>query len=141
VEKRSRDLLQVLDSLRVFACAIAILGVINFLSAAVLDRRREISLLRSIGVTRSQIRRAVVIEAGLIGLAGAGLGILEGFPASFFMVTHSLRVAMNWSIDFTFPISLAASTVAAITLAAAAAGYIPARRITTGTILAGLETE
>ena len=83
----------------------------------------------------------MVVEAGLIGLTGACLGLLEGFPASFFMVTHSMRIATSWTLEFAFPVALALSTLVAVALAAAAAGYVPARRITAGTVLAGLQTE
>ncbi len=136
-----RSLLKVLGSLQIFACAIAMFGVINFLLAAVLDRRREIALLRSVGVTRRQIRTAVVIEAGLIGATGATLGLVAGFPGAFYMVTHSIRTAMGWSLQFDFPVGLAAATIVAITAVAAAAGYLPARRISAGNVLAGLHTE
>ena len=141
VQDRVRSLLQVLGSLQVFACTIAMLGVATFLLAAILDRKREMSLLRSVGVTRRQIRCAVVLEAGLIGLAGAMMGVIAGLPAAFYMVTHSTRIYTGLSFEFSFPAGLAASTLVAITLAAAAAGYLPARRITAGSVLAGLQTE
>lgn len=141
VEARVRDLLAVLGSLQVFASAIAVFGVINFLLAAVLDRRREISLLRSVGLTRRQIRNATMVEGGLVGLTGATLGIVAGVPGAYFMVKYSMPVAMGWSLDFRFPYLLAISTVFAITIAAALASYFPARRITRGTILAGLQVE
>ncbi len=141
VEGRVHSLLRVLDSLQVFASLIAILSVANLLLASVLDRRREIGLLRSIGVTRGQIRRAVVVEAGLMGLTGGLLGVIAGGAASFFMVTHSLRIDMGWSLDFYFPLTLAFSTMIATTAAAAFAGYLPARRITAGTVLESVQRE
>ena len=141
VEGRVYGLLRVLDSLQVFASLIAVLSVANLLLASVLDRRREIGLLRSVGVTRGQVRRAVVVEAGLMGLTGALLGVVAGGTASFFMVTHSLRIDMGWSLDFYFPFALALSTMVATTAAAAVAGYLPARRITAGTVLEGVQTE
>jgi putative ABC transport system permease protein len=141
VQQTMTDLLAVLQSLQVFACVIAVLGVVTFLLSTVLDRTREIALLRSVGVTRAQVRCAIVLEATLIGVTGALLGILAGIPAAFFMVTHSIRVAMGWSLDFTFPVSLAASTLVTIAIAAAAAGYFPARRLTAGPVLAGLRAE
>jgi putative ABC transport system permease protein len=141
VEGRVRDLLKVMGSLQLFACAIAVLGVINFLLAAVLDRRREIGILRSIGVTSTQIRRSIMFEGGLVGVVGAFLGLLAGAPAAYFMVKHSMPVAMGWSLDFRFPIILAITTLMAVTLAAALAAYFPARRITRDNILAGLQTE
>jgi putative ABC transport system permease protein len=141
VAGRVHGLLRVLDSLQLFASVIAVLSVANLLLASILDRRREISVLRSVGVTRRQIRTAVVVEAGLIGLAGTLLGLLAGSVAAFFMVTHSLRIDMGWTLDFRFPGTLALSTMLVTSAAAALAGYLPARRITAGSILAGLHTE
>ncbi|MCC6766372.1 MAG: ABC transporter permease [Deltaproteobacteria bacterium] len=141
VEGRVDGLLQVLGSLQVFSCAIAVLGVVNFLLAALLDRRREIAVLRSVGLTAPQIQRSVMIEGGMVGATGAGLGVLAGIPASYFMVKHSMPVAMGWSLDFRFPLVLALTTLIAITVAAALAAYFPARQITRGTILAGLQME
>jgi hypothetical protein len=48
---------------------------------------------------------------------------------------------MGWSLTFQFPTFLAASTILSIAIAAALASYFPARRITRGTILAGLQME
>jgi putative ABC transport system permease protein len=141
VEGRVHDLLKVLGSLQLFACAIAVLGVINFLLAAILDRVRDIGILRTIGISSGDIRRAIMVEGGIVGLVGAMFGLLAGIPASYFMVKHSMPVAMGWSLDFRFPILLAITTIVAITAAAALAAYFPARRITRGTILAGLQME
>jgi putative ABC transport system permease protein len=141
VEARVSDLLKVLGSLQVFACAIAVLGVVNFLLAALLDRRREIAVLRSVGLTSRQVQHAVMLEGALVGVVGASLGVVAGVPAAYFMVKHSMPVAMGWSLDFRFPVALAFTTMLAITAAAALASYFPARRITRGTILAGLQME
>ena len=82
-----------------------------------------------------------MLEGGLIGLTGATLGLTAGIPAAYFMVTHSMPVATGWSLDFSFPRLLAVTTLIAITVAAALASYFPARHITRGTILAGLQME
>jgi len=82
-----------------------------------------------------------MIEGALIGFSGATLGLLAGLPAAYFMVTHSMPVAMGWSLEFRFPTALAATTLLAITIAAALAAYFPARRITRGAILSGLQVE
>lgn len=141
VQSRVSNLLGVLGSLQVFACAIAILGVVNFLLAAILDRRRELATLRSVGVSNRQIHRAIVLEGSLVGFFGSILGLLTGLPAAYFMVRFSMPVALGWTLDFRFPVLLAFSTLVAITAAAALAAYFPARQITRGTILAGLKME
>ncbi|MEB2286097.1 MAG: FtsX-like permease family protein [Myxococcales bacterium] len=141
VEARIGDLLRVLGSLQVFACAVAVLGVVNFVLAALLDRRREIAVLRSVGLTASELGRIIMTEGAMVGAVGAGVGLIAGIPASYFMVKHSMLVAMGWSLDFRFPVVLALTTLVAITIAAALAAYFPARHITRGAILAGLEME
>ena len=49
---------------------LALLGVINTLLAAVLDRTREIGLLRAVGADRRQVLGLITAEAGLIGISG-----------------------------------------------------------------------
>ena len=83
-----------------------------------------------------------MIEGGLVGLTGATLGLVAGFPAAYFMVTHSMPVAMGWSLDFRFPIMLAATDDSSPSRwPPPSPPTFPARRITRGTILAGLQME
>ncbi len=141
VSTRLNNLLRVLSSLQVLACLIAVLGVMNCLLAETLDRAREIALLRSVGVTSRQVVSAVVVEAGLIGTVGVLLGVIEGSTAAFYMVAHSIKVAMSWSLDFAFPSTLAASTAVVVVLAAALAGYLPGLRAARRPLVGGLRAE
>jgi putative ABC transport system permease protein len=69
---------------------ISILGIINTLALSVVERRREIGMLRAIGAQRRQVRRTIRLESLLIALFGAILGLVIGvtFGALF---THTLR--------------------------------------------------
>jgi putative ABC transport system permease protein len=71
---------RLIDGLLLLAVAVAALGVVNATVVNVAERRREIGLLRAVGATRGQVRRAVVAEAALLGLIAAiiagGLGVL-----------------------------------------------------------------
>jgi putative ABC transport system permease protein len=60
------------------AIIIAIIGVINTLVLSVLERTRELGLLRAIGMTRGQARRMITVESVIICLFGAVLGIAVG---------------------------------------------------------------
>ena len=60
------------------AIIIAILGIINTLGLSVMERTREIGLLRAVGLGRGQLRRMVRLEAIAIALLGAVLGISLG---------------------------------------------------------------
>jgi putative ABC transport system permease protein len=65
-------------SLTSIAGLVAGLGIANTLAASVIERRREIGVLRAVGMTRTQVRRLIVTEAGLLGLTGSLVGALAG---------------------------------------------------------------
>ena len=60
------------------ALVIAVLGVVNTLGLSIIERTREVGLLRAIGVDRRQMRRMVGLEAVAIALLGAVLGVAMG---------------------------------------------------------------
>jgi putative ABC transport system permease protein len=74
------------DALAIVAVIVAALGIVNTLTMNVLERVREIGVLRAAGMTISQVRRTVVVEAGILGVAGSILGILTGIVAGVVMV-------------------------------------------------------
>ncbi|MCW2814741.1 MAG: hypothetical protein JWN84_2196 [Nocardioides sp.] len=60
------------------ALLIAVLGIINTLALSVIERTREVGLLRAIGVTRAQLRRMITLESVVIAVLGAVLGVVQG---------------------------------------------------------------
>jgi putative ABC transport system permease protein len=60
------------------AILIAVLGVVNTLALSVLERTRELGLLRAIGLSRGQTMRMVTVEAVVISVFGALLGVVVG---------------------------------------------------------------
>jgi putative ABC transport system permease protein len=71
-------LFSLFDGLALLAVLIAGLGIVNTLTMNVYERVREIGILRAAGMTRRQVWRMVVVEAGTMGVAGAFLGCLSG---------------------------------------------------------------
>ena len=63
------------------AIVIAVLGIVNTLGLSVMERTREIGLLRAVGLSRLQLRRMVRLESMTIALLGALLGIVLGVVA------------------------------------------------------------
>ncbi len=93
----------IFDALAAVAVLIAALGIVNTLTMNVLERVREIGILRAAGMTRTQVWRSVVVEAGVLGLAGALLGILLGLIVGALMVVLSgerfdIATGIPWSI-------------------------------------------
>jgi putative ABC transport system permease protein len=66
------------DALAAASVLVAGLGIVNTLTMSVLERVREIGVLRAAGMTRRQVWRMVVVEAGILGIVGAVLGSLAG---------------------------------------------------------------
>ncbi|HEX8079558.1 MAG TPA: FtsX-like permease family protein [Jatrophihabitans sp.] len=71
-------LLAVLYGLLALAIVIAVLGIINTLALSVVERRREIGMLRAVGVLRPQLRRTIYLESMLIAVFGAIVGVAMG---------------------------------------------------------------
>ena len=74
------------DALAIVAVIVAALGIVNTLTMNVLERVREIGVLRAAGMTTRQVRRTVVVEAGILGVVGSVLGILTGIVGGVVMV-------------------------------------------------------
>jgi putative ABC transport system permease protein len=71
-------LFNLFDALALLAVLIAGLGIVNTLTMNVYERVREIGILRAAGMTRRQVWRMVVVEAGTMGVVGAFLGCAAG---------------------------------------------------------------
>jgi putative ABC transport system permease protein len=71
-------LLTMIQILLALAIVIAVLGIINTLALSVLERTRELGLLRAIGLRRAQTMRMVTVEAVVISVFGALLGVAVG---------------------------------------------------------------
>ncbi len=112
------------DALAAVAVLIAALGIVNTLTMNVIERVREIGILRAAGMTRGQVWRSVVVEAGVLGLAGALLGIALGLVVGASMVVLSggrfdVASGIPWSI-------IGLALVLGVAVAMLAAAY-PAR--------------
>jgi putative ABC transport system permease protein len=83
-------LLGLLYGLLGLAIVIAILGIINTLALSVVERRREIGMLRAVGMQRKQVRRTIYVESLLIAVFGAALGLVLGITYGS-LFTRTLR--------------------------------------------------
>lgn len=78
VQTSINQVLAVIVALLGLAVFIAILGIVNTLYLSVLERTREIGMLRAVGTSRRQVRGMIVLEAVVIALFGAVLGVVLG---------------------------------------------------------------
>jgi len=137
-EDQINQLLIIISGLLVFAIAIAVLGISITLALAVFERTREIGLLRAVGMTKRQTRRAVRWEAVIVSLFGAIVGIVVG---SLIGVALTLAVpdSVIDGLSFSFP------TMTFILVGAVIAGLIaalyPSYKASNMNVLAAIATE
>ena len=102
------------------AIIVAVLGVVNTLALSVVERTREIGLMRAIGLSRRQLRRMIRLESVVIALFGAllglGLGLGWGATAQRLLALEGLRVLdVPWAtIGWVFAGSAVVGLVAAL---------------------------
>ena len=114
-------------ALEAVAIVVAMLGAANSLLALVLDRRRELSLLRYLGASRGQIRAMVLAEAGLLGLFAAVLGSVLGLVLSLLLIFVVNKQSFGWTIQFHAPHELLAGAILLVWLVTVVAALYPAR--------------
>ena len=130
-----REILSVFDStfaityaLELIAIVVAMLGVAGTLLTLVLERRRELSLLRLTGADRRQVRRMVMIEAALIGGISQGIGLAVGFALSMVLIYVVNVQSFGWTIQFHVPTAFLIQASIVVVIATSIAGIYPARR-------------
>ena len=93
-------------ALEAVAILVAMLGAANSLLALVLDRRRELGLLRYLGASAQQVRRMILTEAAFLGLLALLLGLALGFALSLLLFFVVNKQSFGWTIQFHPPIGL-----------------------------------
>jgi putative ABC transport system permease protein len=88
------------DAANVLSLIIAGFGIIVTLLSSVLERTREIGILRSIGMTRSQVSGVVIIESALLGAAGGVLGAAAGVLAGWINLEGFFRLDFGNSMIY-----------------------------------------
>ena len=78
ISSQVNQLLSIIYGLLALAVVIAVIGIINTLGLSVLERTREIGLLRAVGLSRRHLRRMITLESVAIAVLGAVLGVVVG---------------------------------------------------------------
>ena len=137
-QKQLDQLLYLVYAMLGLSIIIAALGVVNTMALSVIERTREVGLLRAVGASRSQVRRMVRWEAVLVSTLGGILGILIGV-----LVGGALRrsLADDGLEALAVPWELLAWVFAGAVLIGIVGAVLPARRASRMDILRALGTE
>ena len=115
-----------LDLLQLITLLIAVLGVSTTLVAAVLDRTREVGVMRAVGSTPAQIIRVVLTEAAFLGASASILGALLGTLCGVMFLRSILVAAVGWTLPWMVPGMSYLHVLLGVTLASILAGTYPA---------------
>jgi putative ABC transport system permease protein len=113
-------------ALEAVAVIVAVMGVAGALLALVIDRRRELGLLRFLGAASGQVRKLIMVEAGLLGLLATFAGVAQGFALSLILVFVINKQSFGWTIRFHWPVAVLLSALTVVYAATVLAGLYPA---------------
>jgi putative ABC transport system permease protein len=130
-------ILGIVSVLLLFSVAVAALGIANTLALSVVERTRELGLLRAVGMTRRRVRRMVRIEGVIIAAFGATLGVALG--TAFGAALVAVLPAATAELHLPWARLLVLLILGALIGIAAAA--LPARRAARLDVLAAVTTD
>ncbi len=103
----------------------SLIAMLNTLTISVLERTREIGMIRAVGGTRKQVHRMVVIEALLLAGVGTAFGILSGMYLGYVIVK---ALSALFPMAYSFPLAGILAGIAIGLIFGALAAIIPARQ-------------
>ncbi len=142
VEENARMFDAVFIAMYAMAAFLAIpslIAMVNTLAIGVLERTREIGMLRAVGANRRQVRTIILTEALILAAIGTAFGILAGL----YMGVMAVKAfeAMGFPMEYIFPASGILSAVAVGLLFGALAAIVPARQATRLDVVEALRYE
>lgn len=128
------------DVMGVLAVLISSLGIVNTLTMNVMERIQEIGMLRAIGMTRSQVIKMVLSEAGLMGVIGGILGLLFGVLLSKIFLTGMTAIS-GYKLDLVIPIGGIITSLIVALVVSQVAAIQPARKAARTNVLEAIHYE
>ena len=123
------------------AIVVAILGIVNALTVSIIDRRRELGVLRSVGALNNQVRLTIWLEALMVAAIGLALGAMLGAANLYYLLEIVRRDVVGMRLDYLFPAGTVAILVPIMMIAAFAAAVWPAESAVRGSLVEALEYE
>jgi putative ABC transport system permease protein len=143
-EQKIRDLsaqaFGLFDVLGLIGLVVAALGVINTMLMNVLERTRELGSLRSLGMTRPQVRRLILAEAAAIGFMGAIFGVAFGAVLSDVFIV-GLRAIGGFVLNSQLPYGAMIYSFGLAFVVAIVAAFYPAYRASVINIITAIKHE
>ncbi len=118
----------------------SLIAILNTLAIGVIERTREIGMLRAIGAERRQVRRMIIAEALLLAAIGTAFGLLAGLYLSFIFV-QGIGASGIFKMQYSFPLVMLVVATAAGLIFGVLASLFPARQASQMGIIQALRYE
>ena len=113
-------------ALEAVAVFVAVMGIAGAFVALVIDRRRELGLMRFLGASSAQIRKLILVEAGLLGFLANLAGFVLGYFLSLILVFVINKQSFGWTIRFHWPVTVILAALSVVYVATILSGLYPA---------------
>lgn len=134
-----------LSVLGLVALSVAALGMFNTLTVSLLEKTREVGLMKAIGMKSSEVKRLFLAESIIIGLLGGifglALGVVSGYALSFILSSIAITKGLGFINIVSMPIALATGILLLSFVVGVATGLYPASRATKISALNALRYE
>ena len=127
--------------LELIALSVAILGIMNTLLTAILERRRELATLRAMGASSQQIQGLIVWESCYLAGLGAVVGIAVGMILSVVLIKVINKQSFGWTIQYSLAWETISMAILVAFMAALIGAWAPARWASRQTIAEDLRYE
>jgi putative ABC transport system permease protein len=116
-------------ALRILATVVAFIGVLNTLLLLQLEKKREVGILRALGLTGRQLWQLTLLETGLMGLTAGVLAAPTGFVLALILVYIINQRSFGWTLQLMIQPGAFSQAVLVALAAAILAGIYPASRM------------
>ena len=115
--------------LRLLTVGVAFVGILSALMALSLERRAEYAVLRSLGITPSELRKLLFMQTGLMGIIAGLLALPLGIAMSKILVSIINVRSFGWSMEYNIPTTVLLESLVLAIIAALLAGLYPAQKL------------
>ena len=128
------------DVLAIIAIVVGFFGIANTLTMSIIERTREIGMLRGVGMTRIQILSMVLAEAATMGIIGGILGVIFGIILSRIFLL-AMSAMSGYQITYIFPLQKSLLALLVAFIVSQLAALLPAGRAARTKILDAIQYE
>ncbi|MGZ8697811.1 MAG: ABC transporter permease [Gaiellaceae bacterium] len=132
-------IINAVNGLLVMSIIIALIGIINTLSLSIFERRRELGLLRAVGMTDDRVRRMVRLEAILISALGTVTGVVLGLFMGWSLI-HAINRLSSANVALSLPYGRLGLVLVLGVVLGLLASLIPSRRSTKLDVLDAIQS-